>query len=166
MTSVPIYQVPRNLNIEKTFELESEYIAPDIIKQYPLEDDKNQLYNGAISSSGAESHEDTENEEWESYNSSLEVDEDVEKHSSSTGRCSPHNNIHLATDITKPGDDILVPKRLTTSAEAGAPAPPAFTYYLPISEKVGELEIYCIWFCMCFVLVSAFFKLVTFNAFL
>lgn len=81
----PIYQVPRNLNIEKTFELESEYIAPDIIKQYPLEDDKNQLYNGAISSSGAESHEDTENEEWESYNSSLEVDEDVEKHSSSTG---------------------------------------------------------------------------------
>ena len=96
--------------------------------------DKNQLYNGAISSSGAESHEDTENEEWESYNSSLEVDEDVEKHSSSTGRSMPYNIIHLATDITKPGDDILVPKRLTTSAEAGAACTPRIlpttTYYL------------------------------------
>jgi len=65
------------LNIDKTFEAESNYT--EIMKQYPIEDNKNHIDNEAISSSGAESHEDTENDEWESYNSSVEVDEDVEK---------------------------------------------------------------------------------------
>ena len=101
----PIYQVPRNLNIENTFESDSDYLAPEIIKPFPNVDNNNQMYNAAISSSGAESRDDTENEEWESYNSSLEVDEDVEKHSSSTGRTMPHDNIHLDTDITKQSVD-------------------------------------------------------------